>query len=366
MRRLKIPPSNRLQEIPHICLPLVSTLAMAWLILGPSALVAEGPFREPPYVTAKVVAVTPRLEAYGEVQPITVLPVAAAQPGVIAGLKALPGMHVAAGEELARLEGPQIRTMLAEGRANARSAHAQLIASKNSLAILQQQLISHLSTRQAVHQAESATAQAQTNFDNAQSRLDAARQMVSLMAPASGMVLTVNATNGEIVSAGQPILTLQTAGRLWLKAAYYGADAAAIRAGMMGEFDPVDGSDPIPVRVSAVFGALTAGGGESVALTPATRKFRWMNGEFGMVALHLPEQRLVAVPTRALILSQGKWYVMVHTAQGDHPQAVVPGPARGWQTFLESGLKPQAQVVVENAYLLFHRDIAQRYQPPDQ
>ena len=72
-----------------------------------------------------------------------------------------------------------------------------------------------------------------------------------------------------------------------------------------------------------------------------------------------------AVPTRALILDQGKWWVMVHTATGDHPQEVIPGPTRGWQTFIAHGLEPGTEVVVDNAYLEFHRSISQRYQPPD-
>lgn len=344
---------------------LVAVIAAVWLALGNGALLAKGQ-GEPEFVVAQIGTVTPRLEAYGEVVPITVLPVTAAEPGVVAGLSVLPGMPVRTGEALAHLEGPEIRSMLSQGEADVRSARAQLTASQKSLAILQQQLISHLSTRQAVHQAESAVAQAQTNFDNAQSHLNAIRQMTTLTSPANATVLAMNAANGELVGTGQPIVTLQLADELWLKAAYYGTDAAAIRVGMAGRFDPADGRDPIPVRVRAIIGPLTAGGAESVAMMPATPSFRWRNGEFGTVELHLPARKLVTVPTRALILSQGKWYVLVRTAHGDQPQAVVPGPARGWETFLESGLKPGAQVVVENAYLLFNHSIATRYQPPDQ
>lgn len=336
------------------------------LVLCASALLAKRPLSDPAYVVAQAGPVTPRLEAYGEVVPITVLRVTAAEPGVVAGLRVLPGMRVLAGEEVAVLQGPEIRSLLSQDEADVRSTRAQLSASQKSLAILQQQLLVHLTTRQAVHQAESALAQAQTAFDNAQSHLNAVRQMMTLTAPANGAVLTVDVSNGELVSTGQPILTLQTAGRLWLKAAYYGTDAARIRVGMAGVFDPADGGDPILVRVCAIIGPLTAGGAESVAMVPATPRFRWMNGEFGTATLRLPTRRLVAVPTRSLILDQGKWYVLVRTAHGDRPQAVVPGPAQGWQTFLESGLKPGAEVVVENAYLLFHRGIAQRYQPPDQ
>jgi RND family efflux transporter MFP subunit len=352
------------EKITHRGCPLVASLVVIWLALSASALLATAQSLNPGCVTAQVTTVIPHLEAYGEVEPITVLPVTAAEPGVVTGLSVVPGIHLRAGQVLAHLEGPQIGTMLLQGQADVRSARAQLAAARTSLEILQQQLMSHLSTRQAVHQAESAVAQAQTNFDNAQSHLKAVREMMTLTAPANGTVLAMGAANGELVSTGQTILTLQIAGRLWLRAAYYGADAAMVRDGMAGEFVPADGNDPIPVRVSAVVGPLTPGGAASVAMVPATADPKWMNGEFGTVELRLPERRLVAVPTRALILSKGKWYVLVHASNGDHPQVVVPGPSRGWETFLESGLKPGTQVVVENAYLLFHRGVARRFQPP--
>ena len=108
-----------------------------------------------------------------------------------------------------------------------------------------------------------------------------------------------------------------------------------------------------------------AGGGEAVGLTPTISNVRWINSEFGALTLNLPMRRLVAVPTRALILDRGKWWVLVHTAKGDHPQEVAPGPSRGWQTFLESGISQGTEVVVQNAYLVFHRGISKTYQPPD-
>jgi hypothetical protein len=55
----------------------------------------------------------------------------------------------------------------------------------------------------------------------------------------------------------------------------------------------------------------------------------------------------------------------VQTRQGIHQQAVVPGPTHGWETFIEQGLSPGQRIVVDNAYLEFHRGISQRYTPPD-
>ena len=186
-----------------------------------------------------------------------------------------------------------------------------------------------------------------------------------LRAPVDGRVLAVDAANGERMAVGQPIITMQPAHRLWLKAVYYGADAPMIQAGMTGRFVPADGSHPIQVKVSTVFGTLAPDGGEGVGLVAMGPASAWRNGEFGKLTLNGPARSLVAVPTRALILDQGKWWVMVHTATGDHPQEVIPGPTRGWQTFIAHGLEPGTEVVVDNAYLEFHRSISQRYQPPD-
>jgi RND family efflux transporter MFP subunit len=333
---------------------------------GPKVVTAAPSSSEPAYITVGASMVTPTLESYGQVEPISALPVNAAEEGTVAGLSVLPGMHVRGGQELAHLSGPAIRLALQQSEADVRSAQAQLTAAQETLAIEREQLPSHLSTRAAVQQAESAAAQAQTNLENAQSHLQSVRQMMALSAPASGTVLAINASDGQLVSVGQPVLTLQTTARLWLQASYYGADLSLIRVGMTGVFSPSNGSASISVRVRAISGAMTAGDGEMIGLTPVTSTARWINGEFGTVTLDLPPRKLVAVPTRSLILDQGKWWVLVHTPQGDHPHEVVPGPTRGWNTLLESGVSAGSQVVVEDAYLLFHRGISKAYQPPDQ
>ncbi len=344
---------------------LRSLPAVAAVALITTTTAAAGQISDADAVTVQLHAVTPHLVAYAQVEPISILPVDAAEAGVVEGLRVLPGAHVRAGEGLARLRGPSMQTLLMQSEADVRSARSQLDATQKSLAIERQQLPSHLTTRQAVHQAEAADAQAQTALDNAQSRLNAVRELMTLSAPGDGVVLALNSTNGQLVSAGQTILTLQPTNRLWLRAVYYGADLNAIRVGATGRFTPADGSESIPVRVSSVPGTLAAGGGESIALLPVQARRAWLSGEAGTLTLDMPSRRLIAVPTRALVLNQGKWWVMVHTAMGDRPQAVVPGPTEGWDTFIESGLAPGMKVVVNNAYLLFHSSISEQYQIPN-
>lgn len=330
-----------------------------------TAAIAAAQATDADMVTAQVREIGGHLVAYGQVEPINVVPVSAAEGGVVTGLSVRPGMHVHAGQILAHLSGPAIKALLLQGGADVRNAQAQLDSAEKSLAIEKEQLPSHLTTQQAVHQAESAEAQARTALENAQAQRDSVRLMTTISAPTDGVVMALNSADGAVIGAGQPILTLQPANGLWLRAMYYGADLASIRVGMTGEFAPSDGSRAIAVKVTSVLGALVAGGGESVALVPVHGSAAWLNGESGTVKLDLPSRKLVEIPTRALVLNQGKWWVMVHTAQGDRPQAVIPGPAEGWQTAIESGLAPGAKVIVKNAYLLFHSQISEQYQIPD-
>jgi len=306
-----------------------------------------------------------QLVAYSQVAPVVIVPVSAAEAGVVTGLQVRPGTHVRAGQSLAHMTGPAIDSLVVQGEADVRSAQSQLDAARKSLEIAQQQLPSHLTTRQAVQQAESAEALARSGLVSAQSRLNAVRQLMTVSSPADGIVLQLNTADGALVSAGQPILAIQPANGLWLVADYYGADLAVIRVGMTGQFQPADGGVPMKVRVVSIPGTLTAGGGESIAFEALNSKHSWISGEAGTVALDLPPRQMVAVPTRALVLNQGKWWVMIHSAAGDRAQEVVPGPTQGWDTFIVSGLAPGTKVVVNNAYLLFHASITEQFQIPD-
>ncbi len=86
-----------------------------------------------------------------------------------------------------------------------------------------------------------------------------------LRAPA-GTVVTVEASDGERVRTGQRLATMQTAGRLWLKAAYYGTDSAALHVGMRGLFTPASGAAPIPIELAGIIPTTAPDGGQPVRL----------------------------------------------------------------------------------------------------
>ncbi len=307
-------------------------------------------------VIAHAQAVTRHYRAYGEVQPVALTDVRAVEAATVTHL-VLPGARVRAGQVLAILAGPQAEALLARRRGALRAASLRLAADRRQRA-------ARLVTRQAVAADVAA-------YDTARGELQVALQTLTLRAPAAGEVLAVAAADGEQVGAGALILTLQT-GRLRLKASYYGADALAIHPGMRGVFRPASGGS-VPVRVSTVSRALGPDGGEQVWLARqaargpggALAAASWRSGQWGSVTLNGPTRSLVVLPSRALILDRAQWWVLVRTARGAHRQAVVPGPTRGWLTYIERGLEPGERVVVQNAYLDFYHGIAGQYAPPD-
>lgn len=329
-------------------------------LLLPCAARADGAF-----VAAESRPFPHRLQAFARVEPEALLPLRAQMPGVVAGLSVLPGDPVQVGQVLARLGGAPVEALLAKRRAALHSARARLEAAQHALAIQRRQEKAHLATRLAVDRDRAALADAEAAMETARSQLQATLQVQAIPSPVAGSVLALQATNGQRVARGEAIATIEPADRLWLHAVYYGADAGAVQVGMEGRFEPASGGPSVAVRVRSVAAALRPDAGRMVGLLPLHASPGWRSGESGTVTLEGASRTLTAVPTRALVLDGGRWWVLVHAVKGDRRQAVVPGPSRGGWTAITKGLQPGTPVVVEDAYLKFHRDLSSRYQPPD-
>lgn len=302
--------------------------------------------------------------AYGQVEPTSIVNVRIVSPGTLSELHVLPGSTVAANEVLARVTGPQMSALLTERETSLHSAQARLQAATRALAIARDQLAQQLTTKQALDAAASELAAAQAAQQTAQAQLAEARDQQVVKAPIAGSVIAVQAANGEQARAGDTLLTIQPRGPLWVRAKYYGADASALRIGMTGRFTPAGNGAPIPVSIINIAQAASADGALQVGLS-ASSHADWVSGQWGTVTLDGAPASYVMVPTAALILDRGEWWVLVRTPKGDEPRRVVPGQARGWQTGIVSGLRPGEQVIAQDAFLDYHRGIAETYQPPD-
>ena len=334
-------------------------------IVGAPATAADA--RAGNVATAHDETVARTLSAYGQIEPIALVRVRAVHPGTLSGLRAVPGSVVAAGEVLARIGGPRMQSLLTAREQALRSARAREHALSRALEIVRRQFAAQLATRQAVDATQSDLAAARAAVQTADAQLREVQYLRIVRAPVAGTVIAVQAASGEQAATGQTLLTLQPAGKLWIRATYYGTDAALLRVGMTGRFQPSGDGEAIPVKVAAISSGLAADAGLRVGLVPTSSDHPawWLNGQWGKAIFEGPSRRMVAVPTSALILDRGHWWVLVHTDKGDKPQQVVPGPTRGWQTWIASGLRPGQQVVVQDAFLEYHRGIAESYQPPD-
>ncbi len=311
------------------------------------------------WVAAKSVRQVPTISAFATVQSSGLIRIVTTQSGVVAGLSIRPGQVVAAGQTIARLRGPQIATASIQASANHQTALAVERAADESLTAEKQKLRQHLSTQQLVAQARSALVAAKAQVLITQANANLLQEAITLKSPSAGIVQDLNVANGDIVTKGQVLATIQPNTGSWLKAVFYGD---AVPADAKGVFTTGNDAAKIKVSLRGAFGVAQSDGGMPVALTALQSL---IPGTFGRVTLDLPAQTVTIIPSDALILDKGKWWVVRHDASGDRPVQVIPGSTKGYNTIIKSGLRPGDAVVVVNAYLLYNRGIAARYQPPN-
>ncbi|GAN80584.1 efflux RND transporter periplasmic adaptor subunit [Acidocella aminolytica] len=298
------------------------------------------------WVTVRTTQQAPILSGFAAVQPGTPVTIAALQPGVLTSLSITPGETVQPGQTIGLLGGPQIAAALATAQGASNAANTNLAAERGKFA-------DHLSTKAAVAQAEAAAKAARAD-------LSALRAASSLQSPVAGQVQSLTAGPGASLQPGQAIAVVQPAAGAWVKAVLFGSQAARLSPGMAARFIPADGAPAVSVTLRGVQGTQPDGG-----LVLAFSGTGLQPGEAGTLSLSLSPRPVLLVPSEALVLDDGRWWVMLHDAKGDHAVQVVPGEAEGAQTPILSGLAAGDQVIVQDAALLYHRGIAAQYQPPD-
>ncbi|MGE4483404.1 efflux RND transporter periplasmic adaptor subunit [Acidocella sp.] len=298
------------------------------------------------WVTVRTTQQAPILSGFAAVQPGTPVTIAALQPGVLTSLSITPGETVQPGQTIGLLGGPQIAAALATAQGASNAANTNLAAERGKFA-------DHLSTKAAVAQAEAAAKAARAD-------LSALRAASNLQSPVAGQVQSLTAGPGASLQPGQAIAVVQPAAGAWVKAVLFGSQAARLSPGMAARFIPADGAPAVSVTLRGVQGTQPDGG-----LVLAFSGTGLQPGEAGTLSLSLSPRPVLLVPSEALVLDDGRWWVMLHDAKGDHAVQVVPGEVEGAQTPILSGLAAGDQVIVQDAALLYHRGIAAQYQPPD-
>lgn len=307
---------------------------------------------------------TPTQIGYGTIQPVADVALTAQQTGRITDFSILPGQFIKKNAVIGHLSGTAINARRAEYRAQLQQATAAETHAAQLLTIDRRTLTDQISTRQQLIGAEQALKRAQAERRVAQAKLNEFIRKTVVRSPIDGTITTVAHIDGSLVQPGTVIARLAPIQHLNLAARFFGTP---ITTGMRGVFLPLGSHTPIAVQVTQVLPIDPRDGSRPALLRPvsATAPSDWVMGVAGRVELSRPPQSRMLVPTRALILDQGQWWVLLQTARGPQRQAVTIGHSQGDDTAVLSGLKTGDRVIVEQVYRLFHRDFAQRYQQPD-
>ncbi len=248
-----------------------------------------------------------------------------------------PYTTVTAGQPLAELLAPQWSSAVAEYGAlqHAQSTDAQALraAARQRLRVL-----------------------GMTNADIRSAQRGGSDSAISLHAPQAGVVTTLDAREGQRVTAGQTLMTLNGLSTVWVEAALPQAVAGDMRAGT-----------PVTVTVDGLAGQSFHGTVETVLpdIDNATRTQRarivldnpdgvLSPGMFATVQLNPSQGKAVpVVPDDALIATGTNTRVIL--AEGDGRFRAVPvraGRAAGGYTEILDGLAGGEKVVVSGQFLI--------------
>lgn len=340
-----------------------------WCVFVVAALAAVPALAGKPHRNQGVrVALRPlseKSEAFARVVPERIFRLAASLSGRITALKIRPGDPVRKGETLVRLTGADLTARLDAARQAVVADQAARQAARQVLASVRQKQGDRLATRAALARASLELKRSDSQLKSDQSRLHALQARTQLLAPGDGQVIKVTAANGDYVKAGQVVLEVMPARGLWLEARLYGRQGMAVQVGQKGRFQPDDQGPAIPVTVATTVPEPESPGRWLLYLTPQASAPAWFAGEAGHLILAETTRKLPAVPSRAMILDQGSWWLMVEGAKGPHPVRVTPAASRNGWTWLQAGVRADQRVLVKGAYQAFHRNFSSQYANPD-
>lgn len=247
-----------------------------------------------------------------------------------------PYTQVTAGEPLAELLAPQWSSALAEYAALQGAQSADAKALRGAVRARLQVLGLSSADIRAAHRGAGAA--------------------ITLHAPQAGVVTTLDVREGQRVSAGQTLMTLNGLDTVWVEAAVPQALAGAVRGGT-----------PVTVTVGALPGQVFHGSVEALLpdIDSATRTRRarivlgnpggrLSPGMFVTVQLRPADGEAVqVVPDEALIATGQQTRVIVAEADGRfRPLAVRTGRSADGYTEILAGLRGGEKVVVSGQFLI--------------
>lgn len=303
---------------------------------------------------ARLVKMTPKLALTGSLEGETSVIVSAKISGRIERVLVEDGQTVAPGQQLVALESVE----LANGARMANDGVQRAAANYDNAATDAQRYrtlhAQNAISRQQLDSAETRLKVAQAELSSAYANLSSAQQQYAYAAvttPVAGVVANKAATVGQVVAAGQTLMTVENIRQVYAVVNIEQKDMGLIKPGL-----------PAEVTVDTFPGRAFAGKVEVVnpAAGAASRMFRvkikidnpdglLKPGMFVKAAVAVgAEADVLAVPQSAVLQKQGLYYVFVLEDGRAVRRQVEIGQVLGDMVQIRSGLTAGAPVVASN------------------
>ena len=271
------------------------------------------------------------------------------------------GQQVRAGQLLAELDATDYTLQAQAAQAQAGAAQAELARVADELRRYEQLAADQLVSRSTLEAQQTAHRAAQAQVDAARANLEVARNQAGyarLLAPADGVIASRQIEAGQVVAAGQPVLTLAAASGRQVEIALPEADIARFALGQPVQVMLWNAADErLPgriVEIAAQADAQTRSFAARIGLDDAAAG-KVVLGQSARVYLLQPEQPL-SVPLAAVQGQPGKsqaQVLVVDPASGQVSAVAVEVAQWGAERAqLSSGVRPGQWVVAAGGHLL--------------
>ena len=275
------------------------------------------------------------------------------QAGQIVAAEVTPGRRVSRGQTLLRLAtDPALRSAYQQAQSALNLARGELDRNQRLHA-------EHLATNAQLAAAQKALADAQSNLA-AQARLGGAHDVVSLDAPADGVVTAIAVALGERVPAGAKLVDFTPQHALSAQLGVAPEQAAKIHPGMPVRITPVYGTltQALQGHVTDVAGAVNVQSHliDVRADVDAGKDAALAAGAALSAQIEIAQQTAWAVPRDALLSDeQGHYVLQIHQDKAHRVEVEVLSPA-GDTIGVGGALDAADPVITEGAYELADGD----------
>ncbi|MHB1214018.1 MAG: efflux RND transporter periplasmic adaptor subunit [Thiobacillus sp.] len=182
------------------------------------------------------------------------------------------------------------------------------------------------------------------------------RNRISITAPRSGVIQTLEVRPGMTLMAGQTLARINGIATVWLDVAVPEAQAGSVRVGQTVKADfPAYPGKPVQGRVTALLPTLNdAARALRVRVELPNQDGRLRPGLTAQVSIRgTGGESALRVPTEAVIRTGRRALVIVAEAEGRYrPVEVILGPESGTGTVIVSGLDEGQKIVASGQFLI--------------